>query len=61
LCERRETDVGGFLERRDEFAESAHVSVYRFEVGADESGKVVTLHADPGALADDASSDTTAP
>jgi hypothetical protein len=52
LRERQERDVEDLLDRRDEFAGGAHLSIYRFEVGADASVKVVAMHADSGALAD---------
>ncbi|HSJ64862.1 MAG TPA: hypothetical protein VK922_13285 [Gemmatimonadaceae bacterium] len=61
LRERQEQDVGDLLERRDEFTGETHVSIFRFEVDSDASVTVVTLYADPGALADDSSGDATPP
>jgi hypothetical protein len=52
LRERQERDVEDLLDRRDEFAGAAQLSIYRFEVAMDASVNVVTLPADPGALAD---------
>jgi len=42
-------DVRDLLVRRDEFARSARLSIYRFEVTARRTLEVVTLHEDPPA------------
>lgn len=48
----QETDMRDLLERRAEFAGDARLSAYRFEVTASGAVNVVTLHAEPGLLAD---------